>query len=413
MVAALLCLLALQPPPDTLLPFAPKPVIDTLCSAAFFGRGYQKKGAEKAADYIAQKLERAGVSSAAVSGTYKQPFSFLLNQVEGEPTLTIGITKGILGKDFLPDATSPSARLKLVAEPYDSTTWIGVGADIQKNSALIFSTAAQYRRFLQRKESGPGLAFVKHTKLPAHTLSEEVAPFPTIYVTDNFAPRSGERVIYRVRTAVQEVQTANVLGMVMGTARRDSFLVVGAHYDHLGGLGSTVFFPGANDNATGTAMVLELAAYVAKHPMRYTVIFAFFSGEEAGLRGSRHFVENPSIPLERIRFMLNLDLLGSGEDGATLVNAPAVQPDFEKLQGVNVGLGNALPTLRPRRNAPNSDHYPFTEEHVPAMFMYLQGPFAYYHSIEDKPRAELTLAGFNGTFKLCRTFLHKLASGTN
>jgi aminopeptidase YwaD len=111
--------------------------------------------------------------------------------------------------------------------------------------------------------------------------------------------------------------------------------------------------------------------------------------------------------LDKLRFVMNLDLMGSGEDGATLVNAPAVQPDFDILKTLNDTL-HLLPALRPRRNAPNSDHYPFAMAGYPAMFMYLQGPYSEYHSVGDRPEG-LSLAGFDNTFKLLSAFLSRLS----
>jgi hypothetical protein len=407
MLTAVLYLALSILPADTGLPFPPRPLVDTLCSPAFFGRGYQKKGAERAAAFIARRLEQAGVSSGAVSGDYLQSFRLSINQIEGEPSFSVGAQRGILGKDFLPDARSASARLKLTLEPYDSLAWPTMGPLVQANTALLFNSPAHFATFLAKGEGKPGLAIVRHSKLPAHTVSEEALPYPIVHVAESLPVKIGDQVSYRIKTAVQEISTANVLGMVVGTARTDSVIVLGAHYDHLGGMGTSVYFPGANDNATGTTMLLELATYLAQHPLRYTVVFAFFGAEEVGLKGSTYFTENSVLPLNHVRFMLNLDLIGSGEEGATFVNAPAVQPDFDKFKALNTQLA-ALPAIRPRRNAPNSDHYPFTQAGVPAGFLYLQGPFAFYHSPEDKPRSELTLAGFAGTFKLCKAFVKSL-----
>jgi len=400
---------SLQAGPDTTLPFAPRPMIDTLCSSTYFGRGYQKNGAERAAAYLAKKLEAYGVSSGAVTGDYMQTFTVPVNVLEGEPSFSVGLTKGMPGKDFLPDAATPTARLKLVAEPYDSLAWPTMSPTVQANTAIIFTAKAQYQSFIERSEGKPGLAIVKYTKLPPHTVADVVAPFPVVHVLESIAPRPGEKVSYRVKATLRTMPTANVLGMVMGTAVRDSFLIVGAHYDHLGGMGPQLFYPGANDNASGTTLVVELAAAIARQPLRYTVVFALFGAEELNLKGSSYFTGNTVMPLERVRFMLNLDLMGSGEDGATFVNAPSVQADFDMLKAINAELKPSLPSIRPRRNAPNSDHYPFTQVGVPAGFLFLQGPFAYYHSPEDKPRPELTLQGFSTTFRLTRHFLQKLA----
>lgn len=409
MIGVLLCWVGLQLPPDSTLPFAPRPVVDTLCSKAFFGRGYQRGGAAKAAEYLSRRMAGAGVAPGAGGGSYMQPFRFPLNRIDAEPTLRVAGKKLRLGQDFLPDASTPSAHLHLKAWRYDSLAWSTLSERERKGLALVFKSAKQRARFEKTKEPKPLLALVCHTQLPAHTLEAEAAPYPTLHITDSAAPQPGAPVRYAVASVAGEASTANVVGMVRGTVQPDSFLIVGAHYDHLGGFGKRVYFPGANDNASGTTLLLELATAIARQPLRYTVVFVAFSGEEAGLQGSSYFVQHSPIPLERVRFMLNLDLIGSGEEGATGVNAPAVQPDFDQLLLVNRRLATPLPALRGRRNAPNSDHYPFAQAGVPALFLYLQGPYTFYHSIQDRPRPELTLAGFEQTYRLCRGFLAQLA----
>lgn len=409
MIGLLLCWAALQTPPDSTLPFAPRPVLDTLCSPGFFGRGYQKGGAAKAAAYLERRLARAGVMPAAGNGLYQQPFRFALNRIDAEPKLRIGGKKLAPAREFLPDAGSPSARVRLRTLPYDSIAWPHIEEKARKGIALVFASARQQARFDRSGLPKPRLALVKHPTLPAHTLEAEKAAYPTIHVIDSLVPKGGATVSYRVESQLGEVATANIVGFVRGTAEPDSFLIVGAHYDHLGGFGKKLYFPGANDNASGTTLLLELATAVARKPLRYSVVFVAFSGEEAGLRGSTYFVQHSPVPLDRVRFMLNLDLIGSGEDGATAVNAPAVQFDFDKLLLLNRRDDIHLSALRGRKNAPNSDHYPFAEAGVPALFLYLQGPYKYYHSPEDRPRDELTLAGFGQTFRLCRSFLAVLA----
>ena len=410
MFASLLCLLALQTPPDTALPFAPYPVLDTLCSRDFFGRGYVKAGIAVAADYLVRHFNRLNLEPNH-GAVYTQTFSIRVSAVHREPRLAAAGHTLRLGTDWLPDAACPSANGRYTALTYDSATWPSLLDGQQEKTALLFKKPRQLEALVAAGGPLPGLAIVCQKALPPHTIAGDHLPYPKVFCTDSAAPRPGQRVSFKLRSRLQEVVARNVVAEVAGTARPDSFIIVGAHYDHLGGIGPHIYFPGANDNASGTAMLMELASYVARHPLRYTVVFAAFAGEEAGLLGSKAFVNAPPMELGRVRFMLNLDLIGSGEDGATLVNAPAVQPDFDLLQAENARIGNALPTLRPRRNAPNSDHYPFAEAKVPAMFLYLQGPYAYYHSVEDKPRPELTLAGFAGTFRLCRAFLAKLAGG--
>jgi Zn-dependent M28 family amino/carboxypeptidase len=196
------------------------------------------------------------------------------------------------------------------------------------------------------------------------------------------------------------------MGMVPGTAAPDSFLVLCAHYDHLGSLGRGIWFPGANDNAAGVALLLEFARYIAKNPLRHSVLFVAFSGEEAGLLGSSFMSENSPVPLSSIRFLFNLDLLGFGEQGATVVNASLHPKEFALLTKLNEAC-QCLPQLKSRGKAANSDHYPFSEKGVPAFFMYLMGGPGYYHDVSDQA-STLSLKGLRGSFRLIIEFLKAL-----
>src|SRR5690606_14083057 len=97
---------------------------------------------------------------------------------------------------------------------------------------------------------------------------------------------------------------------------------------HIGGQGRDVYFPGANDNASGTTMLLELAEHYSQNPPDYSIVFMAFAAEEAGLLGSFHYTQNPFFPLQRIRFLINLDLLGTGDDGMMAVNGSIHPAEF-------------------------------------------------------------------------------------
>jgi Zn-dependent M28 family amino/carboxypeptidase len=189
---------------------------------------------------------------------------------------------------------------------------------------------------------------------------------------------------HRVKNFVSE----NVVGMVKGTEVPDSFLVLTAHYDHLGKLGNSLnnnaVFRGANDNASGVALMLHLARQIAAKPLRYSVVFIAFAGEEAGLLGSAHFVKNPLIKLKNIRFLVNLDLLGTGDDGIMVVNATEFPKEWKMLEDMNAQNG-WLKQVGQRGKAANSDHYWFTEAGVPAFFIYTMGGIKAYHDIYDLP----------------------------
>ena len=194
------------------------------------------------------------------------------------------------------------------------------------------------------------------------------------------------------------IPTENVLGFIEGTDRKDEVIVITAHYDHLGGMGPNTYFPGANDNASGVAMLLDLAKHYAKHPAKYSIAFIAFAAEEAGLLGSKYFTENPLIPLENIRFLWNLDLLGNGDAGATVVNATIHPKAFALLNNIN-HQQKYLTKITARGKAANSDHYFFSEKGVPAFFLYTQGGSSAYHDVDDMAK-NLPLTAYENLFKL-------------
>jgi Iap family predicted aminopeptidase len=204
---------------------------------------------------------------------------------------------------------------------------------------------------------------------------------------------------------IKGYQSQNVVGYVPGKKYPDEFIVISAHYDHLGRMGKETYFPGANDNASGTTLMLELAHHYAlpENQSDYSVAFMAFGAEEAGLIGSRYYTEHPLFPLNQIKFMINLDLLGTGEEGMMVVNGTRLPEAYDLLTKIN-SEKNYLPKLQKRDNAPNSDHYFFTRKGVKAVFIYLMGGPKFYHDVYDRPET-LPLTKFKETFGLIRDFV--------
>ena len=147
----------------------------------------------------------------------------------------------------------------------------------------------------------------------------------------SFVHRSVIGTVMPGRPAKQPYPDAtNLVAIVYGTAERDAFLIVSAHYDHLG-VRDGQTFPGADDNASGVAAMLETAAYVATHPLRNSVVFAAFDGEEQGLQGSKYFVAHPPIPLDRLRLAINLDMVSRGDTGSIVASGTAFDPTLKTL----------------------------------------------------------------------------------
>jgi aminopeptidase YwaD len=152
--------------------------------------------------------------------------------------------------------------------------------------------------------------------------------------------------------------------------------------------------------------MLYLASYFKAHPQRYTMLFIGFSGEEAGLLGSQYFTEHPLVPLDHIRFLTNLDIMGDATDGITVVNATEYPKAFGLLEQIN-SAKNYLPVIKSRGKAAISDHYFFTQAGVPSFFMYSNGGPGYYHDVFDKPN-DITLKNIDGVVNLLIDFTVQL-----
>lgn len=363
--------------------------IRRLCSGDMAGRGYSYRGDRLAALFLDEEFRRAGLRPAGRS--FLQEFPLTQNLFPGRPSLRLNGRKLRPGRDFIPGPANFSLRGRFRIDSLPEKAG---------GQALLLRGKKEFR--LKPGQPVPALILRSSPKL-THSLANEQKGIPEIIIPDTLLKSKDTLIRISVRAKMKKLNSFNVMGMVKGSVRPDSFLVLCAHYDHLGSFGKRVWFPGANDNASGVAMLLELAHEIARNPLRYSVLFVAFSGEEAGLIGSTFMAENPPVPLENIRFLFNLDLLGFGEKGATVVNATIHPVEFERLKALNQTL-SSLPELKPRGKAANSDHHPFTEKGVPAFFMYLMGGPGHYHDVHDKPET-LSMKGMRGSFRLILGFL--------
>lgn len=178
----------------------------------------------------------------------------------------------------------------------------------------------------------------------------------------------------------------NVVGKVEG--KSDSMIVFTAHYDHLGIDSNGVLYPGAHDNASGCGAVMALAKWAKGEQIQsvlpYTIIVMLFSGEEAGLFGSLYASMNPLIDYSKVKLLVNIDMFCGGDEGLMVEGGehPQAVPLVERMIQANAEQHLAI-EIKQRKNAPNSDHYPFTPL-CPSIFIYtLGGPYGGYHSPKD------------------------------
>jgi hypothetical protein len=182
----------------------------------------------------------------------------------------------------------------------------------------------------------------------------------------------------------------NVLAYLPGET--DEYLIIGAHYDHLGlgeqfsmapSLAGTIH-PGADDNASGTAGVLELARWFAHQPKPHRgILFMTFAGEELGLLGSGYYANHPTVPLAKAVAMINLDMVGRVRDGKLYVGGAGTG---DTLRASLDALAPQFPTLKidysDKSGYGSSDHTSFTAKQVPVLFFF-SGLHGDYHKPSD------------------------------
>jgi hypothetical protein len=208
---------------------------------------------------------------------------------------------------------------------------------------------------------------------------------------------------FDVRIDLAWIKASNVIGYVEGTDSelKNEYILIGGHYDHLGyeleGENKTIF-SGADDNASGTAGVIELARYFSqpKNKTKRSLIFVCFDAEESGLFGSSHIAKNPPVPIDKIKLMLSLDMIGmldayGGVDLKGISLIAGAKEIFER-EGNQLGvrIKNTSGTIEQQ-----TDTAPFAEQGVPSVHVFtgLKSP---YHKPEDKPN----LLDFQGMVKV-------------
>jgi aminopeptidase YwaD len=355
-----------------------KQVVTTLSSKVFWGRGYTRDGMGKASRYIEGELGSLGLLP--LSGSrYRQEFTLPVNIFPGKLNLSVNGTRLRPGVDFIISPSSAGGQAS------GDLTERSDGKFVDQSGKTVFTFADKLTWSVAQTQSSDTRITLDRARVKEN---------PT-------------RFRFEIESKfVKNFKAVNLSGVVPGTVDPGKYVVFTAHYDHLGGMGSSTFFPGANDNASGVAFLLSLAKFYAKHPQPFSVAFIFFASEEAGLVGSKYFVEHPLIDLKKIRFLVNFDLVGTGDEGATVVNATEFPSEFTRLLGLN-SEGNYLKEIKPRGRAPNSDHYWFSEHGVPAFFLYTMGGTKAYHDIFDRAET-LPLTKIDELFELTVKFAEKL-----
>jgi hypothetical protein len=425
------------------------------------GRGVGSQGIEEAADYIADQFAVVGLTPAGEGGTYFQSFEMTLHREltdEGRLTLTTGGAPLRQGVDFLPLAFSSNDEFDgplafcgygIVATDRQHDDF--VHSDLAGKAALMFRGeppswsgeagqetphALLMNKVYNAKDRGATAVLFVNPK-PANGEADELIEFvsegaddygiPAFHVSraaigavlesagvgtlDDIQQRldAGSMVSAAV-TGVRasggagfrrlSSTTRNVVGLLPGHGpHADEYVVIGAHYDHLGIRkpmmrkfkgGKIVredaapqIHNGADDNASGTGGLIETARLFANGPTpRRSILFVAFTAEESGLHGSKYLIEHPLVPLDRVTTMLNMDMIGRLEPGKpvqvfgteTAVELADILKESAAEQGLTIAPGVDY--------GGRSDHAPFVRKDIPALHFF-SGQHVDYHKPSD------------------------------
>ncbi len=403
--------------------------VGALTAPEMEGRGSGTPGNELAARYIADRLAGFGLRPGGDNGSFLQPFVVSTVSALG-PGSELGRTgpspvRLDPGRDWMPHGGSLTVGVtgEVVFVGYGVTAADQgyddyAGVDVKDKIALALEGAPPHlsaarssrleKLMAARRRGASALVLVTRDALPA--LAATAVPVRIVsgsitvagadqllapagrtiaQLQDDIAggrqPRSfatGIQAQMKVDLVREERRTANVIGVLPGTdpVRARDVVVLGAHFDHLGRVGGVVH-PGADDNASGTSVVLGLArAFASAGGAPETLVFALFSGEEMGLLGSAHYARHPALPLDRTIAMLNFDMVGRMR--ARKLNVGGVESGTGLRAIVSEATGGGLDlALHDTPFAP-SDHVSFYSAGTPVLFFFT-GEHDDYHMPGD------------------------------
>ena len=390
-----------------------KKIVKELSSAKYQGRGYARDGANKAGKYLEKEFRRSGADEVVC-----QPFTIDINTFNGKMDMWADGKKLTPGVDFSMREYSPGVHGEFPVYHVDTLNFNEdkMFRDLARPeyaNCLVccdFWFAYGHRKAFSRLQkagecTNAGLIQTWTSPIKFYkAYGEKVVDKPIVWVTPEAI--SG---VKRVRLDVdnkflKDYGLFNVIAKVEGKSH-DSCYVFTAHYDHLGNLGRRVYYPGANDNASGTAAIVTLAAYYAKNKPRFDMYFIACSGEDANLRGSEFYALHPLAPLERIKYLFNLDMIGDNNPVQYCEVSDEGMRGYALFEKIN-GEKQYFKALDRGALAANSDHYPFASRNVPCIFLENQNgdAFPYYHTVYDTWK-NAVFDSYEPVFRLVRDFI--------
>jgi hypothetical protein len=411
--------------PSTKLTQSPDPTtgnlkkhIEYLADDKLEGRRTGTKGEELAREYIAAQFTEIGLQA---KGTGSFPQSFPVNEgrkMSDSTALYINGNKLEAGKDFFCFPFSPAITLEAlpaISVPESEMPWfIDLKETLEENKSNPHFDLLENIRANTKKAAKQGATALVYYNSSAtdDKLSfdpkdrSEVLAIPVLYVTKAasaayFADKSASIKI-KMKTGFAEKKRTgfNVVGYINNNA--PTTIILGAHYDHLGygedgNSRNTSHDPaihnGADDNASGTAALIELARKLKTSAATHNnYLFIAFSGEELGLFGSKYFTENPTIDLKTVNYMINMDMVGRLNDSSKVLTiggygtspewSKHITPDYFATDNSDKKTAPDLVIRFDSSGTGPSDHTSFYRKDIPVLF-YFTGLHTDYHKPSD------------------------------
>ena len=388
--------------------------VRTLAQPTWLGREAGTRGNEAAAQYVADQFASFGLEPAGEDGTFYQHFALERSELQEVPSLTLFNGEGgerdmeyrvdfreVLGgyagrgeatREIVFVRNGDDEGLLLggrVMLTYAGTNLAADAANaVELGAGALLLITDKWERHMAPK-SMPLQALLSNS-IPVFELTQQAAD--DLFDLAGYSPRQIEglppvlplAVTARVRaklTPQLEATAANVLGLLRGSdpQLRDEIILIGAHLDHAGSLPDGTVFPGANNDASGVAVLLEIARLLdeAGFRPRRTVLFAAWNATEFGSIGSRYYAAHPTYPLHRVKAVMLLDQVGEGKGYYIAIEADEAEDSF-LLAHLENAADRVESRLTVERKTTSNDHTAFDDRGVPSVLLSWQEPrFAY------------------------------------
>ncbi|MBE6246043.1 MAG: M28 family peptidase [Bacteroidales bacterium] len=416
-------------------------VVKELSSAEYFGRSNYMNGTIKAGEFIIGEIEKLGIGTIPADViekswegksrpelhslqpefkslitpcnarrwegapesrlAYLQHFNHPLNAQRGKVELTVDGKTLRNTIDYTLKEFSPSfeGELEIVyvddkyITPDKFCDYLNSGK-FQDKAVVI-----NWEKFKETMYTYPGIEvyktyFVPLTKVGALICKGELLPYfksrnhfntpMPVFIVDESFPENAKKVKIETHAEMVDNDAHNIIAYIPGKSKGNEHFILACHYDHLGICGPDDIFYGANDNSSGTAMLLNLMRHFKANQPEHSIIFIFFDAEENNLLGSFFYADNPLLPLEDIKYFVELDMIGDNGENIYCQISDQGERGLECLNVINASMEKPFAKLDRHPMDDYADHYPFGLKGVPAIYIELDGDTnKNYHSPRD------------------------------